>query len=113
MALAVCLIAAFVSHDVQAKKPTITISGTVKTAEMYRGKVVSVSIKDVAQGEFLVARSTEIGQELLRHVGAKVKATGYVKKPRPGSDFANIIDVLSYEIDAPGEPPAPRSATHR
>lgn len=104
MTLGLCVVALLAAGQVRAEKPTKTITGTVKRAEVYSGKVRAVYIEDAQEGEFLVLRSTEIGKELLKHVGATIRATGYVKKARPDSDFTQIIDVLHYEIVPPGQP---------
>jgi len=105
IAVGLCLIAVLAVGDVRAEKPTATITGTVEAAESSRGKVISVYIKDPDNVRFLVVRSTEVGKELLEKVGVTVTATGYVKKTRPESKFPQIIDVLSYEVDAPREQP--------
>jgi len=102
-AVGLCVIAVLSIGELNAERPTRTITGTVKKDEVYKGKVRSVYIKDAQEGDFLVARGTEIGKELLNHVGATVRATGYVKKARPDSDYAHVIDVLNYKIVPSGE----------
>lgn len=91
VALAFCVITLLSAGGLCAEKPTKMITGKVKRAEVY-------------QGEFLVVRSTEVGKQLVKHVGATVKATGYVKKARPDSEFKLVIDVLHYEIVPPDGP---------
>lgn len=95
---------------VRAEKPGETITGVIKAADVYKGKVQSVYIKDLEKGSFLVLRGTPVAKALTRNVGATVKATGHVRKARPDSDFERVIDVLSYEIvpaEAPDAAPAP------
>jgi hypothetical protein len=103
IALALCLTALVTSGNLHAQKPTTTVTGTVKGAEVYRGKVRSVYIEDSADGDFLVLRGTEKGKELLGHVGDTVTATGYVRKQDRNPKFDQVIDVLSYEIDRSDE----------
>ena len=110
MTLGLCVVALLSAGQLRAEKPTKTITGTVKKADVYHGKVRGVYIKDAQEGEFLVVRSTEIGKELLKQVGVTVRATGYVKKARPDSDFTQVIDVLHYEIVPPGQPDAETQA---
>jgi hypothetical protein len=104
-----CLIAFFAWGDLPAQKPTRTITGVVKAAESHKGKARAVYIADPSQGDFLVVRSTEMGKELLKHVGATVKATGYVRKRRLDTKFGETIDVLQFEID-PGDAPGPEAS---
>jgi hypothetical protein len=101
-----CLIALLAPGNLQAARPTKTITGIVESAEVYGGKVRAVYINDPQEGSFLVVRSTEMGKKLLKNVGATVKATGYLRKARPDSKFKHVIDVLHYEID-PLDEPAP------
>lgn len=105
------LVALLESGDLWARKPTKTITGTVKKAEMYRGKVRAVYIEDRAEGDFLVARGTDISKELIKQVGATVKATGYVRKSTRDLEFDLVIDILRYEIDPPEEPVPDAAAT--
>jgi hypothetical protein len=97
-AAVLCLSALLAAGDLRAGKPTRTITGTVVSAEVYGGKVRSVYIKDSQEGDFLVVRGTEIGKELLKLVGVKVTATGYIRKTRRDPVFENVIDVLSYGL---------------
>jgi len=113
IAVLFCLIALLASGVLHASKPTKTITGIVESAEVYEGKVRAVYIKDPGEGNFLVVRSTEMGKELLKHVGATVKATGYLKKTRPDSKFEHVIDVLHYEIDPSDAPATGAMATPR
>jgi len=108
--LAVCLgfLVSFAAGEVRSAKPTKTITGVVLRDEVNRGQVRSVFIRDAEEGEFLVLRGTEMGNELLAQVGATVKATGYVRKARPDAGFPYAIDVLEYEIIVPAEPPPPK-----
>lgn len=108
-----CLIALLASGNPRAEKPTKTITGVVESAEVYGGKVRAVHIKDPGEGDFLVVRSNEMGKELLKHVGATVKATGYVRKARPDSEFKHVIDVLHYEIGPSDEPASDATAAPR
>jgi hypothetical protein len=109
-----CLVALLVGGDLYAQKPTKVLTGTVKRAEVYKGKVRAVYIEDPQEGEFLVVRGTEVGKELLKHVGATVRATGYVRKPRPETEFELAIDVLNYEIvPSEDEPAAAETKTQR
>jgi hypothetical protein len=98
-----CLIALVASGDLRAEKPTQTITGIVKSAAVGAGKVRAVYINVPQEGGFLVNRSTETRKELLEHVGATVKATGYVRKRRHDSEFPYGIDVLSFEIGPSSE----------
>jgi hypothetical protein len=100
-----CLIALVAAGELRAKKPTTTITGIVKSAETYRGKIRSVYIEGREEGDFLVARGTEIGKELLKQVGETVTATGYVRESVRDLEFDHVIDVLSYEINRPREQP--------
>ena len=93
-----CVLAMLASGNLRAEKPTKTIMGIVKSAEVYRGKVRSVYIEDSREGDFLVVRGTAIGKELLKHVGATVTATGYVRKSLRDPNFTHVIDVLHYEV---------------
>ena len=100
---AICLFGLLAVGDLHAKRPEKTITGTVQQAELYRGKLRSVYIEDSAAGDFLVVRSTELGKELMRHVGEMVTATGYIKKTVRDTRFAEAIDVLKYEV-VPAKP---------
>jgi hypothetical protein len=95
------LVALLAFGELWAQKPARTITGTVKKAETYRGKVRAVYIEDHAEGDFLVARGTDISKELIKQVGATVRATGYVRKSIRDPEYALVIDILSYEIDPP------------
>ena len=108
IAAVLCLIALLAFGDLRAQKPTKTITGTIKRAEVFRGNVRSVYIEAPGEGEFLVARGTDIGKELRAHVGSTVRATGYVRKSIRDAEFALVIDILSYEL-APSDEPAPES----
>ena len=112
VAVLLCLIVLLASGDLRAEKPTKTITGLVKSFEVDRGKVRSVYIKDPREGEFLVVRSTEIGKELLKQVGATVRATGYPRKSRE-PQFEQVIDVLRYEVVPSDEPVSDAVATPR
>jgi hypothetical protein len=104
IAAVLCLIALLAIGDVRARKPTRTITGIVKSAEIYGGKVRSVYIADPEEGRFLVARGTDLGKELRGYVGSTVRAMGYVRKSVRDADFEFVIDVLHYEIDLSDEP---------
>ena len=97
-----CLIVLLTSTGLRAEKPTTTVTGVVKRFEVDRGNVRSVYIEDPREGDLLVVRSTEIGKELLKRVGATVRATGYLRKSRE-PQFEQVIDVLRYEVVLPDE----------
>jgi hypothetical protein len=98
VAVASCLIALLALGDLHAQKPTKTITGVVKSAESHQGKILAVYIMDPSEGDFLVVRSTEMGKELLKHVGSTVRATGYVRKRPQDPKFSQAIDVLQIEV---------------
>jgi len=101
LAIIPVLVASSAAVELRAAKPTTTISGVVKSYEVYRGKVRTVYIKDAEHGEFLIVRGTEKGKELLNQVGASVKATGYARPSVREPEFPFVFDVVEYEIIAP------------
>lgn len=106
LAVVLCLVAMLAFTESHAQKPTKTITGTVKRAEVYKGKIRAVYIEAPGEGDFLVARGTDVSKELVKHIGATVKAEGYVKKSLRDPGFALVIDILSYELDPQEEPQA-------
>jgi len=98
-----CVLALLVPGAASAKKITKTVTGVVTASESYKGKVVGVFIKDLQEGDFVVFRGTEVGKELLEHVGSTVTATGYIKKSNRDPGYDNGIDILTYEVLPPVE----------
>lgn len=98
------LVVALAAGEILAAKPKTTVTGVVKRAEVYAGKVRAVYIEAAEGDEYLVMRGTDIGKELLGHVGATLSATGYVRKATRDPEFELAIDVLEYEILAAAEP---------
>ena len=95
------VLASAAAGSLAQKKTTKTITGKVLAYQVSREKVQSVYIRDPDQGEFLIQRSTDKGKELLRHVGATVKATGYDKESTREPEFKFVLDVLEYEVLEP------------
>jgi hypothetical protein len=103
------LLVALTASDVFAAKQKKTVTGVVKRAEVYAGKVRAVYIEEAEGGEYLVLRGTEVGKELIEQVGATLSATGYIRKATRDPEFELIIDVLEYEIHTPRKEPAPKA----
>lgn len=114
--VALAVVPAWLAVDVSAadKKPTKTVTGKIKGADIKGGKTLSVYIDDAEQGEFLVLRGTEVGKELLKQVGATVKATGRVSKAYRDPGYDHVIDVVEYEVVTPAPAKkAPEAAAKR
>ena len=103
------LVVGLAASDIFAAKQKKTISGLVKRAEVYAGKVRAVYIAEADGGEYLVLRGTEVGKELLGQVGATLSATGFIRKATRDPEFELIIDVLEYEVLTPKEGLAPKA----
>ena len=100
-AMTIGLILASTVDVTRAEKPTKTVTGIVRGYDSYKGKVTSITIKDAEQGEFLVLRGSEKGKELLRQVGATVKATGYLQKSNRDPEHTVVLDVIEFEVLTP------------
>ena len=103
------LLVALTASDVFAAKERKTVTGVVKRADVYAGKVRAVYIEEAEGDGYLVMRGTEVGKELLGQVGATLSATGFIRKATRDPEFELIIDVLEYEVLTPAEDSAPKA----
>ena len=103
------LVVGLTAGDVFAAKQKKTVTGEVKRAEVYAGKVRAVYIEEAEGDGYLVLRGTELGKELLGQVGATLSATGYIRKATRDPEFELIIDVLEYEVLTPAEESATKA----
>jgi hypothetical protein len=84
-----------------------TVTGEIRPHTISRGVVKECYLK-TDEGRKLLVLNNEKGKELLALSKSRIRATGYIRKPKSGKEFENIIDVVEFEVleSADAAPPA-------